>query len=60
MPDRSRFTTEKVEVVAVSAAGATEPTGHDCQAIAANSQGLTGKSSSSSSPPSFVFAVVSF
>lgn len=32
--DRSRFTTEKVDI------------DHDCQAIAANSQGLIGKSSS--------------
>jgi hypothetical protein len=31
--DRSRFTTEKVDI------------DHDCQAIAANSQGLIGKSS---------------
>lgn len=33
--DRSRFTTEKVDV----------DHEHDCQAIAANSQGLIGKSS---------------
>lgn len=35
--DRSRFTTEKVDV---------DHEVHDCQAIAANSQGLIGKSSS--------------
>ena len=38
MADRSRFTTEKVTV---GTGAATD----DCQAIAANSQGLTGKSS---------------
>lgn len=35
--DRSRFTTEKVDI------------DHDCQAIASNSQGLIGKSSCISS-----------
>ena len=43
--DRSRFTTEKVDI------------DHDCQAIAANSQGLIGKSSNFSLFVTFLFYV---